>query len=63
MIDQINLTDLGVNQIVAYYNHINVKEVEGYELQKKKQDIHRIKNKLINLQACSELLRNYEGRL
>ena len=63
MIDQITLTDLSVNQIVAYYNHINVKDVEGYELQKQKQDIHRIKNKLINLQVCGELVRNYEGRL
>ena len=63
MIDKITLTDLSVNQIVAYYNHINVKQVEGYELQKKKQDIHRIKNKLINLQVCGELVRNYEGRL
>ncbi len=63
MIDQITLTDLSVNQIVAYYNHINIKQAEGYELQKKKQDIHRIKNKLINLQVCGELVRNYEGRL
>jgi len=63
MIDQINLSDLNVNQMIAYYNHINTKELEGYELQKQKQDIHRIKNKLINLQVCGELLRNYEGRL
>jgi hypothetical protein len=63
MIDQINLTDLSVNQMIAYYNHINDVVVEGYNKQKTTHEINRIKNKLINLQLCGELLRNYKGRL
>jgi|TARA_R110000751_G_scaffold239934_1_gene340599 hypothetical protein len=63
MIEQINLTDLSVNQMIAYYNHINMQDAEGYNKQKVKHDIDRIKNKLINLKVCGELLRQYEGRL
>lgn len=63
MIDQINLTDLSVNQMIEYYNHINKITVEGYNKQKVKHDVERIKNKLINLKVCSELLRRYEGIL
>lgn len=63
MIDQINLTDLSVNQMIVYYNHIRCIKVEGYNKQKVKHDVERIKNKLINLKVCSELLRRYEGIL
>ena len=63
MIDQINLTDLSVNQLVVIYNHINERDVDGYNKQKAKHDILRIKKKLINIDQLSEYVLEYEGKL
>ena len=63
MIDQINLTGLSVNQLVVIYNHINEREVDGYNKQKAKHDILRIKKKLINIDQLSEYVLEYEGKL
>ena len=63
MIDQINLTGLSVNQLVVIYNHINEIAVDGYNQQKAKHDILRIKKKLINMNELSEYVFEYEGKL
>ena len=63
MIDQINLTGLSVNQLVMIYNHINEIAVEGYNKQKAKHDILRIKRRLINIDQLSEYVLEYEGKL
>ena len=63
MINQINLTDLSVNQLVVIYNHINERDVAGYNKQKAKHDILRIKKKLINIDQLSEYVLEYEGKL
>ena len=63
MIDQINLADLSVNQLVMIYNHINEIAVDGYNKQKAKHDILRIKKKLINMNELSDYVLQYEGKL
>ena len=66
MIDQIDLTDMSVNQLVAIYNNLNKDVVDtriGYHQQKQKHDIMRIKKKLIFLKQTSEYVLDYEGKL
>lgn len=63
MIDQINLTGLSVDQLVMIYNHINEIAVDGYNKQKAKHDILRIKRRLINIDQLSEYVLEYEGKL
>jgi len=65
MIDQIDLTDMSVNQLVMIHNFINrdVKTSVGYNQQKKQHDILRIKKKLINMGQLSNYVLHYEGQL
>lgn len=63
MIDQIDLTGLSVNQLVAIYNSLNKDAVDNYQQQKQKHEIMRIKKKLISLKQTSEYVLDYEGRL
>jgi hypothetical protein len=65
MIDQIDLTDMSVNQLVMIHNFINrdVKTSVGYNQQKEQHDILRIKKKLINMGQLSNYVLDYEGQL
>ena len=65
MIDQIDLTDMSVNQLVMIHNFINrdVKKSVGYNQQKEQHDILRIKKKLINMGQLSNYVLDYEGQL
>jgi len=63
MIEQIDLTGLSVNQLVAIYNSLNKDAVDSYQQQKQKHEIMRIKKKLISLKQTSEYVLDYEGRL
>ena len=65
MIDQIDLTDMSVNQLVMIHNFINrdVKTSVGYNQQKEHHDILRIKKKLINMGQLSNYVLDYEGQL
>tara|TARA_R110000822_G_scaffold117893_2_gene250412 strand:+ start:615 stop:812 length:198 start_codon:yes stop_codon:yes gene_type:complete len=65
MIDQIDLTDMSVNQLVMIYNFINrdVNTSVGYNQQKEQHDILRIKKKLINMGQLSNYVLHYEGKL
>jgi len=65
MIDQIDLTDMSVNQLVMIHNFINrdVKTSVGYNQQKEQHDILRIKKKLINMGQLSNYVLHYEGQL
>lgn len=63
MIEQIDLTGLSVNQLVAIYNSLNKDAVDNYQQQKQKHEIMRIKKKLISLKQTSEYVLDYEGRL
>ena len=65
MIDQIDLTDMSVNQLVMIHNFINrdVKTSVGYNQQKEQHDILRIKKKLINMGQLSNYVLDYEGKL
>ena len=65
MIDQIDLTDMSVNQLVMIHNFINrdVKTSVGYNQQKEQHDILRIKKKLINMGQLSNYVLDYEGEL
>ena len=63
MIEQIDLTGLSVNQLVAIYNSLNKNVADNYQQQKQKHEIMRIKKKLISLKQTSEYVLDYEGRL
>ena len=63
MIDQIDLTGLSVNQLIAIYNSLNKNVADNYQHQKQKHEIMRIKKKLISLKQTSEYVLDYEGRL
>jgi hypothetical protein len=63
MIEQIDLTGLSVNQLVAIYNSLNKDAVDSYQQQKQKHEIMRIKKKLISLKQTSEYVLDYEGTL
>jgi len=65
VIDQIDLTDMSVNQLVMIHNFINrdVNTSVGYNQQKEQHEILRIKKKLINMNAVSKYVLQYEGKL
>ena len=65
MIDQIDLTDMSVNQLVMIHNFINrdVNTSVGYNQQKEQHEILRIKKKLINMGQLSNYVLQYEGQL
>ncbi len=63
MIEQIDLTGLSVNQLVAIYNSLNKDAVDSYQQQKQKHEIMRIKKKFISLKQTSEYVLDYEGTL
>ena len=54
-IDMINLNQLSVNQLIVIYN--------GYDQQLEQYERSCIKQKLINMGACSNYVLQYEGKL